>query len=161
MSASLRRQQLSRTYECWEALPWVRRLKKPHAGGCDGFHGASSGRRRCRNPAYWSFRASKRSDVDSGHYCISHISSRGIHGDVIEERRAYAWWYEHGYLCPSTLEERVTNQRAGRTRVVQLRCCKLNTHHLEHVTSLYQPYHRWIRVPTWPTRWPAAEPLAS
>lgn len=42
---------------------------------------------RCKNPAYWEFKALKKSWVDDGIFCYSHLIHRGIYGDVLEEAR--------------------------------------------------------------------------
>ena len=55
---------------------------------------------RCRNPAYWRFVPLKRKwngDTKPMHLCWSHLMSRGIYGDMDEERRTYRWLKRRGY----------------------------------------------------------------
>jgi len=96
------------------AIPWVRRLRHPRqctaikSGtplkaiytmhgkppvGLDGY--------RCKNPAYWTFRALKRGSkfaARNGTFCWSHLMYQGISGNPEEQERTVRWLIRHGYM---------------------------------------------------------------
>lgn len=104
-------------------VPWVRRLVKPLP--CEGWMARG---RNCRNQAHWKFTASKRSYARSGVYCWSHLISRGIEGDMVEERRFTQQMYKHGVYCQSVSER---GTRCWRTA---------DPPHTEHCSTPYRRY---------------------
>lgn len=80
-----------------ETIPWVYRLRR-HAY-CEGWHGASEGKRSCKNRAHWSFRHLKRDEFDQNEgtrrYCWNHLMSRGLYGSMAEEARTDRWMKAH------------------------------------------------------------------
>lgn len=78
-------------------IPWVRKLSRPAA--CEGWHGASRGRRPCKNLAYWSFRHLRRDEFGQGfgtrRYCWNHLLSRGLYGSMAEDARTDRWMEAH------------------------------------------------------------------
>ncbi len=72
-----------------EAIPWVHRLVK--ARQCDGRRG------KCRNKAYWTFRALKRvpywsAFAKDGNYCWIHLCSDGLYYTQEEGARFDKWY---------------------------------------------------------------------
>jgi hypothetical protein len=92
-------------------IPWVRRLKV--AVPCQGFKAGTPmreiynwgpggqnpplPRRTCKNNAWWHFRPLKSNPFQDGSkdLCWSHLFSRGIYGDMDEERRTDRWLKRH------------------------------------------------------------------
>lgn len=73
-------------------IPWVTRLARSRQ--CDGKQG------KCKLPAYWKFRALKRSWAASGTYCRIHLIHNGLYGDMWEDQRIQRWWERNGaQLC--------------------------------------------------------------
>jgi hypothetical protein len=72
--------------------PWIRRLKRKVP--CDGW---MQGRKKCKNPAEWSYRKLRRespgwylvakSEPVWVHLCWSHLGSRGLYSNMSEEAR--------------------------------------------------------------------------
>lgn len=99
------REAARRRRETAEAIPWVRRLRRPRE--CGGFMSHTplkavfgtleqrAARPRCRNRAWWHFTALRRSWARSGDYCWSHLVSRGLYGDALEEARTERWLERH------------------------------------------------------------------
>lgn len=101
---------MSTRTELVERFPWVTRLKKPHQ--CSEYRSGMSRKAsndpelskkyECRNPAYWKFRALKKSWSEDGIYCWSHLISRGVHGDMDEDERTMKWLKKN---CPELFKE--------------------------------------------------------
>jgi hypothetical protein len=107
-------------------LPWVTLRKTPTT--CVGWM-APHGKRQCKKPAYWKFVATRKSWVKSGTYCWSHLLSRGLYGDMYEEERTKARFYEVGVYCGS------------RSEVTDRRCVRLTHDDDFHHTSMWwNPY---------------------
>lgn len=80
-------------------IPWVRMLKKPTT--CTGWHNKSFGKKPCKNQAWYSFKhhqSYKRHGhpvcdhrAEIGHYCWSHLISRGFYDGMCEEARFDKW----------------------------------------------------------------------
>lgn len=80
-------------------IPWVRILKKSTI--CTGWHNKSFGKKQCPNPAYYSFKHHKARPAlpwprcqhtgEMGHYCWSHLISRGFYDGMCEEARFDKW----------------------------------------------------------------------
>ena len=76
-------------------VPWVRRLKRKVP--CNGW---MEGRKKCKNPAEWSYRRLRggpvwflvrRDEPTWAHFCWSHLWSRGFYGGMEEEQRWLRW----------------------------------------------------------------------
>jgi hypothetical protein len=92
------------------SIPWVGRLKKPRK--CDGHRWNHMPLKavhdpellkahECKKPAYWTFKALKRSRAQSGNYCWSHLVYHCIHGDMDEDARLQRWWKKRNETTPS------------------------------------------------------------
>lgn len=81
------------------ALSYVTRLARPQACGCLRSHALLKAVFRmggrppvdpapymCKKPAYWRFRALKRSHAQDGVYCWPHLMTR-LYSDPLEEER--------------------------------------------------------------------------
>lgn len=101
-------------------LPWVTRLKKPQpcrslvrAPG-KAYYGdpdvvaAYRAKHACKSPAYWKFRALKRSYAEDGVYCWAHLIFHGVYGDSMESDRTGRWLSRHGYGRESEQDDVVT-----------------------------------------------------
>jgi hypothetical protein len=89
-----------------ESIPWITRLK--NSTTCDGLrwgrmplkaiynHGPNrilpptgTDPYKCKNPAYWKFKALKRSHARDGIYCVAHLYSQ-LH-NMDEDKRIRRW----------------------------------------------------------------------